>query len=614
MRADEEQTLTDLRGHLAELVAPVVERFHGRIVKTIGDGLFVEFGSAVEALRAAIDLQRGMAERNTGVPDDRRQTFRIGLHLGDVIATDADLFGDTVNVAARLQAIAEPGAIVLSSSVHEQVRDKVSLPFRDLGRRTLKNIDRPVHAWSLDPAGQSGAPVRASARWYGRYGDRRHWDRRSIAIGVVVALAVVLATTTYWLAPGYGPGGKEGAALQASTTGNPSVAVLPFASQSAANQSADSGPDYFSNGLTEDITAALGRFKQLTVIAHAAVLPYRGKPLPIAQLGRDLNARYLVSGSVRRVDPRVRVAVQLTDAANGTQLWADQYDDQLTDIFEVQQRIAQRVAGTLATSLQQIALQQSLRKPPANLDAYDLLLRARSMAAAATRAGNREAREALERVTEMSPNYADAHAELADAYLQRVAFGWSEFADQDVERAIREAQKAAAIDGECVLAHSVLARAYTAQQKYDLGLAEADRALQLNASDTDALAARAEVLLWTGHIDPSIEAGEFALRLNDKVGPEVALNLGLAYLLARRYPDAIRLLETARARYPAYPLLDFPLAGAYAESGRAADATNALDQGRRKDPYLTLDSFGTRFQDAALKKQVADSLRKAGFK
>src|SRR6185437_7937573 len=346
----------------------------------------------------------------------------------------------------------------------------------------------------------------------------------------------------------------------------------------------------------------------------AAVLPYRGKPVPIAQLGRDLNARYLVSGSVRRMDPRVRVAVQLTDSENGTQLWADQYDDQLTDIFEVQQRIAQRVAGTLATSLQQIALQQSLRKPTSNLDAYDLLLRARSMAAGATRAGNREAREALERVTQMSPNYADARAELADAYLQRVAFGWSAFADQDVENAIREAQKAAEIDGESVLAHSVLARAYTAQQKYDLGLAEADRALQLNASDTDALAARSEVLLWTSHIDQSIEAPEFALRLNDKVGPEVALNLGLAYLLARRFPDAIKLLETARARYPTYPLLDFPLAGAYAESGRTADATNALDQGRRKDPYLTLDSFGTRFQDAALKKQVADSLRKAGFK
>jgi TolB-like protein/Tfp pilus assembly protein PilF len=595
MHADEERTLTDLHGHLAELVAPVVERFHGRIVKMLGDGLFAEFASPVEALRAAVELQRGMAERNAGVPEGRRQTFRIGLHLGDVILSGDDLFGDAVNIAARLQALAEPGAIALSSSVHEQVRDKLSLPFRDMGRRTLKNIDRPVQVYSLDQD-VSGAPSIGSTR-----------RRRRVAIaGAAVALAVALAGGGYFLMPFLGV--RQGASLQAASSGNPSVAVLPFASQ------VDGGArDYFSDGLTEDITTALGRFRELTVIAHAAVLPYKNKPVPIADLGKALHARYLVSGSVRRVDPRVRVGVQLTDAATGVQLWADQYDDQLVDIFQVQQRIARSVAGMLATNLHQIALQQSLRKPTDNLDAYDLLLRARSMAASGTRAGNRHAREALERVTQMSPNYANAHAELAAAYLQRIAFGWSEFAAQDVEAAIHEARKAADIDGDCVLAHSVLARAYTIQQKYDLGLAEADRALQLNPSDTDALAARAEVLLWTGKIDQSIASAEFARRLNDNLGPEAALNLGIAYLLAGRFSDAITLLETARARYPTYPLLDFPLAGAYAEVGRSTDAANALERGRRKDPYLTLDNFGTRFQDQALRARAVESLRKAGL-
>ena len=595
MHADEEQTLTDLRGHLAELVAPVVERFHGRIVKMLGDGLFAEFASPVEALRAAVELQSGMAERNAGVPEERRQTFRIGLHLGDVILSGDDLFGDAVNIAARLQALAEPGAIALSSSVHEQVRDKLSLPFRDMGRRTLKNIDRPVQVYSLDQD-VSGAPSIGSTR-------RR---RRMAIAAAAIALAVALAGGGYFLMPFLGV--RQGASLQAASSGNPSVAVLPFASQ------VDGGArDYFSDGLTEDITTALGRFRELTVIAHAAVLPYKNKPVPIADLGKALHARYLVSGSVRRVDPRVRVGVQLTDAATGVQLWADQYDDQLVDIFQVQQRIARSVAGMLATNLHQIALQQSLRKPTDNLDAYDLLLRARSMAASGTRAGNRHAREALERVKQMSPNYANAHAELAAAYLQRIAFGWSEFAAQDVEAAIHEARKAADIDGDCVLAHSVLARAYTIQQKYDLGLAEADRALQLNPSDTDALAARAEVLLWTGKIDQSIASAEFARRLNDNLGPEAALNLGIAYLLAGRFSDAITLLETARARYPTYPLLDFPLAGAYAEVGRSTDAANALERGRRKDPYLTLDNFGTRFQDQALRARAVESLRKAGL-
>lgn len=595
MRADEEQTLTDLRAHLAELVGPVVERFHGRIVKTVGDGLFVEFASTVEAVRAAVELQRGMAERNVGVPEGRRQTFRIGLHMGDVIFSDSDAYGDTVNVAARLQGLAEPGTIVLSSSIHEQVRDRISVPFRDLGRRSLKNIDRPVRVYAVDPATSSALPVR----------PRRG---RVMRVGAVLAGAAALAAGVYFLVPFNGPRNGEIAAVQATAAGSPSVAVLPF-----ANQGSDAGPDYFSDGLTEDITAALGRFKQLTVIAHAAVLPYRGKPLPLAQLGQALNAHYLVSGSVRRMGPRLRVAVQLTAATNGTQLWADQYDDQLVDVFEVQQRIARRVAGTLATSLQQIALQQSLRKPTTDLDAYDLLLRARSMAAVVTRAGNRQAREMLERVTQMAPGYADARAELADAHFQRAAFGWSEFASDDVEAAIQEARKASEIDNDCVLAHSVLARAYTAQQKYDLGLAEADRALQLNPSDTDALVARAAVLLWTGRVDEAISSAEFATRLNDNLGPEAALNLGLAYLLSRRLPDAIRLLQTARTRYPEYALLDFPLAGAYAEAGRDVDAAAALDQGRRKNPYLTLESFGERFQDEALKRQVAESLRKAGL-
>ena len=390
--------------------------------------------------------------------------------------------------------------------------------------------------------------------------------------------------------------------------GPPSVAVLLF-----ANQSGDTAQDYFADGLTEDVTRALGRFRQLTVMAYGAVLPYRNQLLPPMQLGRALNVRYLVGGSVRRDGQRVRVMVQLTDADNGTQLWADQYDDQIVDIFEVQERIARRVAGSLATSLQQIALQRSLKKPTANLDAYDLVLRARSMEAETTRAGNRKAREALERAMRMAPGYGDAQAELAEATFLQAVYGWSEFAQQDIEKAIDLARKALEIDEENVLAHSVLARAYTAQQKYDLGLAESERALQLNPSDAEALSARAAVLLWTSRIDDSIAAAELAGRLNGNLGPEAALDLGIAYLLSRRYADAVRLLEATRTRYPGYPLLDFPLAGAYAELGRGAEATEALERGKAKNPYLDLSDFGSRFQDPALKRRLDDSMRKAGL-
>lgn len=592
MRADEEQTFTDLRAHLAELVAPVVERFHGRIVKTVGDGVMVEFGSAVEAMRSAVELQRGMVERNADLPANRRQTFRIGLHLGDVILSDQDVFGDTVNVAARLQALAEPGSIVLSRSVYEQVRDKLSLPFRDLGARGLKNIDRPLQVYAVDGA----IPSRTG---------RRRW----IVAGLAAAAVLIVAGVALLLAQRLVVPGEKVETASASTESGISVAILLF-----TNQSGDPAQDYFADGLTEDITRALGRFRPLTVLAYGAVLPYRNKQLVPMDLGRTLNARYLVAGSVRRMGERVRVTVQLTDAGNGTQLWAEQYDAQLTDIFEVQERIARQIAGTLATNLQQIALQKSLRKPTANLDAYDLLLRARAQGNEATRAGNRMARELLERVITMAPNYADAQAELADATFQRAVYGWSEFAQQDVETAIRLAQKAVELDDECALGHGVLARAYTVQQKYDLGLAESERALQINSSDSEVLATRAAVLLWTGQIDGSIAAGELAGRLNGNLGPDPALNLGIAYMLKHRYADAVKVLEAARTRYPAYPTLDFPLAGAYAELGRADDAKDALEQGRRKDPYLDLAGFGTRFRDPALKRRIEESLRKAGLK
>jgi len=603
MRADEERTLDDLRAHLAELVGPVVERFRGRIVKTVGDGVLVEFASAVEAVRSAVELQRGMFERNAGMPAERRQAFRIGLHLGDIIVSDDDVFGDAVNVAARLQGVAEPGSIVLSASVYEQVRDKLALPFRAQGSRTLKNLDRPIQIYSLTAAALATTdPAAAKAAAPSR--------RRMVglAAGTFAAALVLVGAVTY-LADRRSPSEEAAAASgRQPIDGMLSVAVLVF-----TNQSGDAGQDYFSDGLTEDITRALGRFKELTVIAYGAVLPFRNKELPLPEIGRALKAHYLVSGSVRRMGQRVRVTVQLSDAAKSTQLWSEQYDDELSDIFAVQERIARRVAGTLASSLQQIALQQSLRKPTDNLDAYDLLLRARALTADPTRAANRTAREMLERATQLAPTYADAYAELADVYFQRATYGWSEFAQSDIEAAIRLAQKALELDEECASAHSVLARAYTAVLKYDLGLAESERALQINPSDAEMLIARAAVLLWTGRLDESIATAETAMRLNVNIGPEAALNLGLAYLLNRRYADTVRLLETVRTRYPTHPLLDFPLAAAYVELGQTADALEAAKQGRRKNPHFDLASFGSRFQDPALQRRIEESLRKAGM-
>lgn len=601
MRADEERTLVDLRAHLAELVGPVIQRFGGRIVKTVGDGVMVEFGSAVEAVRCAVELQRGMFQRNEGVPAERRQTFRIGLHLGDVIASDDDVFGDTVNLAARLQGVAEPGALVVSAAVYEQVRDKLALPFRDLGNRSVKNIDRPIHVYTIDHfASAEGAPAPSRPR---------PSKRMAAGVAAVASGLLALAGGLAYFSGHLLPAEEAVAAAPAPIETGLSVAVLVF-----ANQSGDPGQDYFSDGLTEDITRALGRFRQLTVLSYGAVLPFRGRNVSPQEIGRALRARYIVGGTVRRMGPRVRVTVQLSDAMTGTQLWSDHYDDDLGDIFAVQDRIARRIAGTLATNLQQLAVQQSLRKPTDNLDAYDMLLRGRTRAAETTPSGNRAAREMLERAMAMAPNYADAYAELAGVHFERATFGWSEFPQQDIDTAIRYAQKAIDLDDESVLAHGVLARAYAATRKYDLAMAESERALEINPSDAEVLRARAAVLLWTGRIEEAIATAEIANRLNPNIGPEAALNLGIAYLLSGRYADSVRLLETVRTRFPAYSLLDLPLAGAYAELGRMTEAKEALEEGLRKNPHFEAASFGTRFQDPTLQQRLVASLRKAGLK
>lgn len=605
MRAREEQTLADLRAHLAELIGPVVGRHHGRIVKTVGDGILVEYGSPVEAVRCAVELQCGMAERNATLPEPRRQALRIGLHLGDIIATAEDVFGDAVNVAARLQALAEPGSIVISDRVYEHVRDKVALPFRDLGRKALKNIDRPVQVFSLnvsEPTGTASQPVLG----------RTLLSKNRILVTAAVLAAVAAAaggTITF-------PIDRSGSSGIASSTSDrrpkperdQSVAVLVF-----ANQSGEPGQDYFSDGLTEDITNALGRFKNLTVLAYGAVQPYKGKQVAPTEIGRALNARFLVGGSVRKMGDRVRVTVQLSDAADGTQYWADRYDDDLTDIFAVQERIALRIAGTLASNLQTIALRHSLRKPTDNLDAYDLVLRGRAVGAEGTRTGNRKARELFERATQLAPSYADAYAELAGAFLTRTEHGWSEFVQDDIDAAIEFAQKAVALDEECVRAHGVLAQAFVVRVIYDRALAESNRALEINPSDAKVHATRASVLLWIGRIDDAIVAGEVANRLNANLGPGAAFNLAMVYLLKARYADAIKLVELASARYPGHPALDFVLAAAYAENGQADDVKRVVERARRNNPYFDLTSFGSRFQDPALQHRLQASLRKAGL-
>jgi adenylate cyclase len=597
---DEEGTLAMLASNMTEMIEPTIARHHGRIVKTTGDGVLAEFASPIAAALAALEIQEGLRSRNADVPRQKQQWLRIGLTLGDVMVRDGDIFGDAVNVAARLQSLAEPGSVYASGAVVDQLRGHIGFSWEDVGEKALKNIARPVRTYRL--AG-TARPPSAGATQHPRRAPR-------LIIGTTVIVALVAIGASIWLrlpADSITPASVPPASEPARQA-KPSVAVLPF-----VNQSGDPANDYLSDGITEDIINALGHFSPLTVMAYNATLPYKGKPAPPAEIGRTLRVRYLVEGSVRRAADRVRVSIRLTDADRGILLWSENFDEQLKDVFAVQDAITRRVAGTLASNVTRIEEQRAVAKPPGNLDAYDLVLRGRAELRRTTRASNREARHQFERALQLDPNYATAYAGLGLAYYEMVVLGWTEFSDDMAARAEELARKALLIDPENVDAHRLLSRVHNFLLQYDRALVEIDRALALNPSDAESHSQRGSILLWTGRLEEAIAAFETAFVLNPNLSASSVLDLGIAYYTARRHDDAIRFLEREALRHPDFVFIPVVLAAAYGQLGRTADTKRMAETVRRRLPVFDPQTFGSRFQNRAHHDYLVEGLRKAGL-
>jgi adenylate cyclase len=599
---DEEGTLAALAGHMAELVEPAIARHHGRIVKTTGDGFLVEFASPISAALSALEIQDGLRSRNVDVPDAKRQCLRIGLTLGDVMVRDGDIFGDAVNVAARLQSIAESGSVYASAAVIDQLRGHRAFAWDDLGEKTLKNIARPVRAFRL-----AGAD-RTAARSVGVALRRRRVPRFIIGAAAILAL---FAAVTYGflelLAPPITTPSRP-LTSESAAQAKPSIAVLPF-----VNQSGDPANDYFSDGITEDIISALGRFSALTVMAYNATHPYKHKAAPPADVGRELGVRYLVEGRVRRAAERVRISIRLTDASQGTLLWSEQFDAQFEDVFALEDAITRRIAGTLAANLTRVEEQRALAKRPDNLDAYDFVLRGRAELRRATRSSNREARRLFERALQLDPGYAPASTGLGLAYYDMATFGWSEFPQDMVARAEQLAQKALSIDPENLEAHRVLSRIHSMQMQFERSLVEIDRALVLNPSDAASHGQRGGTLLWMGRLEEAIGALESAFALNPNQEVNYVFDLGLAYYTLRRHDDAVRFLEREILRHPDNPFVFAVLAAAYGQLGRTADAGRMVETVKRRLPVIDPQTFGSRFRNRAHQDYLIEGLRKAGL-
>ncbi|MGQ0682295.1 tetratricopeptide repeat protein [Bradyrhizobium sp.] len=587
---DEEGTLAALAAHMSELIEPTVADHHGRIVKTTGDGILAEFASPIAAARCSFEIQDGFRARNADVAEPKRQWLRMGLHLGDVMIRAGDIFGDAVNVAARLQSLAEPGSVYSSAAVVDQLRGHVGFAWEDLGEKSLKNISRPVKVFRLAPASPATTPRPSLAKsWQPGF-----LHPRFLHVAGAAALAAIVVVMAYvWLrAP--------------SPATMPSLAVLPF-----ANQSGDPADDYFSDGITGDVINALGRFSGLRVMAYTAVLPYKDKGA--AEAGRALGVEYLVDGSVRRAADRVRVSTRLTDAQRGTLVWSEQFEKALKDVFDVQDAIALRVAGTLAARVTRIEQQRALAKRPNNLDAYDLVLRGRAVQTRRSRATNREARQLFERAMQLDANYAAAYALLGHAYRDMATLGWTEFPADMVARAEELARKALAIDPDNLDAHRLLSQVHNDQSQYERALSETDRALALNPSDAVSHAARGETLLWVGRFEEAIAALETGLTLDPNMSAQYVFTLGTAYYISRRHTDAVRFLEREALRRPEEVFIQVVLAAAYGQLGRTAEAQRAAETVRRKLPVFDPQIFGSRFQNREHHEYLTEGLRKAGL-
>jgi adenylate cyclase len=600
--ADEAETLAALRAHRRELIDPLIAQHKGHIVKTTGDGLLMEFPSVVEAVACAVQLQRSMAERNRDVPPERRIAFRIGINIGDVVVEDGDVFGDGVNVAARLEQLAEPGAICLSEDAYRQVRGKIEIDATDAGAQHLKNIANPVRVYRIDPAATPTAKRRAAARRM--LGARRLWW---MAAGAAAGLAA-LAGFFLWLALDLGPTTQAPSDAKGLGQGLPILAVLPF-----ANQTGEQSQEYFADGVTEEVINALGRFKSLRVISHNAVMPYKTKPATPAQIGTELGADYLVGGSIRRSEQRVRISAQLTEVGSSTVVWTNRYDGELSDIFDFQDALARDIAGTLATNITQLEVRRRLESEKPDQSAFDLVLRARSVGMASSRSANRQYRELMTRAIELDPKYATAHALLAEAIYSQVIGGWTEFPDQALDRAEELARRAIALAPDEPDGYRALGRVHLIRAEYDQARSALQRAIEINPSDANALSAWGKGQLYSGEISGATEALELAFRYNPLLEPEFHFDLSLSYYLARRHEEALRTAERGISRFPDFPMLQVAAAAAAAQSGRSEQAAHHVAEIRRRLPFLDLDQLGSRFTNAAYPAYLRDGLKLAGL-
>jgi TolB-like protein len=532
---DEEGTHARLQDYLRSLVDPKIAEHRGRVVKHTGDGLLAEFNSVVDAVRCAVDVQRGMAQRNSDVPQEKRVEFRIGINVGDIIIDRGDIFGDGVNVAVRLEGVAHPGGICISEDAHRQVRGKVELTAEDIGEQKLKNITQPVRAYRVRPSGAAAT------------------TRPSLPL-----------------------------------PDKPSIAVLPF-----ENMSGDPEQEYFANGMVEEIITALSRFRNLFVIARNSSFTYKGRPVDVKKVGQELGVRYVLEGSVRRAGNRVRIAGQLIDASTDAHLWADRFEGALEDVFDLEDKVTASVVGAIAPKLEEAEIERAKRKPTESLHAYDYYLRGKALFDESDKYDSREAADEglrlFYKAIELDPNFASAYGIAGTYFIVRKVWGWMIDREQETAEAKRLALRAARLGQDDAVALSpaglVLARVVG---ELEAGAALIDRALLLNPNMAGAWFASGATRCYLGEPEMAIEHFARHTRLNplDWRVFYSQLGTGLAHFIASRYDEACLWLKKVLEHRPdSVPTLRY-LAASSALGGRLEEAQETMQHLLQLNPAV----------------------------
>jgi len=605
MGEDEAATVKTLETYKGVMFS-LIKQHRGRVVDSPGDNLLAEFGSVVDAVQCAVAVQKELQARNASLPENRKMQFRIGINLGDVIQEQDRIYGDGVNIAARLEALADPGGICVSKTAFDHIESKLPLGYQFLGEQEVKNIAKPVGAYKvlmetrvIDEEKKQEVKIHPL------------WRRKALlSVGIIVILAVI--GTLYWnlylRRPAVEPASVEKMAYPLPD--KPSIAVLPF-----TNMSDDPKQEYFSDGITENVITGLSKIPNLFVIARNSTFTYKGKPVKVKQVAEEQGVRYVLEGSVQKSGDRVRISAQLVDAITGHHLWSDLYDRELKDIFALQDEITMKVTRAVGVKLTAGEQARLWGKGTDNLQAFLKVLEGKGYELAISRKNTILARKLYEEAISLDSEYAEAYAGLATTHWMDAVRGWSKSRRKSLDKAHELVQKALALDDSLPRAHGVLANIYIQNRQYDKAIAESERTVALDPNGADAHRNLGLNLTFSGRPEEAIPVLKKALRLNPFPEANYFFHLGIAYRKTGRYEEAIAMLKKAIKRAPDYELAHLSLATIYINLGREEEARAEAAEVLRINPKFTLERFAKRsLINKAELERLIDALRKAGLK